>query len=272
MKIMPAAVAVLVGLGVNWLDGATASSAELQRIELNFDVETRSMTDGPLTVTLSMAVRSGDLTPIMTLHDEGRLVLEAEGTPNGYWSPHGNATFVEMDASNPYPEVVFSSHTGGSACCAHLVIATSSKDGETWNAVEWGLPGDLGPLADADGDGLYELVSHDFTFIAFGFDCNACNGAPMVIYSLSQGEIIDVTREPRFQPAHRREVEDMEAYARRHDRLTSIGWLTGWAAQKALVGEGEDAMKQVESVYDQKESPDFPANLRKFLKDTGYLP
>ena len=271
MKIMPAALAALISLGVFWLGKAAASGADLQRIELDFDVETRSMSDGPLTVTLSMDARSGDLTPIMTLHHEGRLVLEAEGTPNGYWSPHGNATFVEMDAGNPHPEVVFRSHSGGSVCCSHLVIATIAPDGETWMVVEEALPGDLEPLADADGDGLHELVSRNFTFLVPGFDCNACNGAPLVIESLTQGEIIDVSREPRFQPAHRREVDDMEAFARKHDRLQSIGWLTGWAAQKALVGEGEDAMKHVESVYDRKEFPDFPEALGQFLKDTGYL-
>ena len=149
---------------------------------------------------------------------------------------------------------------------------------------------------DADGDGNVELVGFDNRFL-YRFDSYASSLAPTQIFNLRGGKLVEVTREERFKPWLRTELARMEKEADEHpDSWKSNGFLAGWVAQKALVGEQADAWQRMSRSYDREtewglpcDSTDerkpkpvacndakakqemFPRELRAFLVKSGYL-
>ena len=152
--------------------------------------------------------------------------------------------------------------------------------------------GDGDFLDDLDGDGLAEIVTVDNRFL-YQFDCYACSAAPLVIYTVRGGKVIDVTTEPRFRAAHRDWLKQLEDERRSGDALDLAGLprrLGGGedparrrrrgleGAQRALGphdsdegeevcltgGEPEDCPKKNRAVLK------FPERLKLFLEQNGY--
>ncbi len=68
----------------------------------------------------------------------GKAVITLKGVSSGFDWPQAEAYIAEMDPSNPYPEVVFSTFSGGAHCCFNVLIATSTPDGKSWKAMNVG--------------------------------------------------------------------------------------------------------------------------------------
>jgi len=111
------------------------------------DWPTTSIGDGPGAPAISMdgvsayiLVKTVDdmATPVLVVESGGKEVLRVNGMAPGWEVPPGEATIVEMDPSNPYPEVVFTSFSGGAHCCTNVQIAVSDGTGKHWEAVEAG--------------------------------------------------------------------------------------------------------------------------------------
>jgi hypothetical protein len=207
----------------------------------------------------------------------------------GVSNPPVSVQIAELDPANTTPEVVVSFYTGGAHCCSDTTVLTQAKDGSSWQKVALGEL-DGGPLtaADLDRDGRYEFETRDNAFL-YTFGCYACSVAPLEILAVENGAEKDVTREPRFRPAH-------ESYLK--DIITGVpdysvnGFLAGYVAEKILLGEGKQAWALMLTQYDHasdwgldvcdqklKDNGDcpgktlhlsFPDALERMLKENGY--
>ena len=102
---------------------------------------------------------------------------------------------AELDLSNPYPEVLLSSFSGGAHCCNEVIVLTSDKTGKTWRKVKLGFfDGDSNGAEDIYKDGHYEYVTYDNRFLYY-FSSYAGSFAPTQIWQLNGNKFIDVSRQ-----------------------------------------------------------------------------
>ena len=229
--------------------------------------------------------------PILNVIVDGKKVLTIPGVGSGFDFIAAAASIAEMDPENTHPEIYFSSYTGGAHCC-NSIIVVEELDGR-WVGIPIGeFDGDGNYLEDADGDGLAEIVTVDNRFL-YAFDCYACSAAPLTITAIRGGKLFDVSADPRYLPAHREWLAQIESFVDPAQQWKSPGYLAGWVAAKIRVGEGAEAWQQLSSNWDAsadegeevcltgqaiEECPaksrailKFPERLRLFLEQTGYL-
>ena len=255
-----------------------------------------SVTSGGITAGISMVRRPGldpdEEVPLLGVFAGDQKVLETAGVASGFDFPAAEASIAEIDPKNSGPEVYFTSYSGGAHCCSTVIVA--DEVGGNWTAVPVGeFDGDGNYLDDLNDDGIAEIATVDNRFL-YQFDCYACSAAPLVIMSLDGGKVADVSADPRFVEANREWLRQIEDAVDPAERWTSPGYLAGWVAAKARIGEGEAAMKVVRERWnlaaDEGEEvcltggdPEdcarknravlkFPDRLELFLRQTGYLP
>jgi hypothetical protein len=256
------------------------------------NARTASVSDGDITATITMQ-RRADIdpdtdVPVLDVTVAGQQVLEAPGIASDSDDPDAEASIAEMDPTNHHKEVYFSSYSGG--CCSTVIVA--EEVGDHWVSIPIGdFDGDGGYLQDLNGDGLAEIATVDISFIN-RFDCTACSAAPRAIYSVKAGEVVDLTTDPRFLPAHREWLKEIESSVDPTQQWTSPGYLAGWLGEKIRVGEGAAAWQAInahwnfaadpgEPVCPNGDDPDqcdkkdqkvmkFPDRLRLFLTSEGY--
>lgn len=268
---------------------ALAADAEWQ--SLGEGIPALEAKAGAVSFRITMERRLGELVPVVTVREGGSVRLTMVGEASGFDFPQGDAAFLEMDPSAPGPEVAFTSFSGGAHCCTSVRVARRDADG-TWSEVRMGNwdGGGHEVLRDADGDGVTELVTVDNAFL-YVFDCYACSEAPLVVLALRDGEVEDVSAEPRFLPEHRSWLAEIEArQAEFGEGRKSPGFWAGWIAAKVRVGEGADAWATFERDYQPDPEDDvedctvaadvcpeanvirtpFPQALKQFLSDAGY--
>lgn len=252
--------------------------------------------DGPLSLEVTLT-KGGPpdallaMTPKLSLSVEGEKILDVEGSASFPDNPVFVIQIAEMDPANPYAEVAFSSFTGGAHCCSDTKVLTSSKDGKSWKIIEMdALDGDLLKLRDLDGDGRYEFAFHDNAFL-YAFGCYACSAAPLRVLQLSDGELKDHSRQPRFRAHQLNWLQNMLEWA--GEGMDMNGYLAGYVAQKILLGEGADAWKLMLKHHDReaewglafcavkendkgecpqgkKTTLSYPDALKRFFTKTGY--
>ncbi len=221
---------------------------------------------------------------------KGLPVVEAYGPDAGFDQPEAEASIAEIDPGNHYPEVYFAAYTGGAHCCTDVVVAEQQPHG--WVTVKVGeFDGGGDYLQDIDHDGLAEIVTVDNRFL-YTFDCYACSAAPLVIDTVRNGALIDVSKDPRYLPAHRDWLAQLEDTVEPSERWTSPGFLAGWVAAKVRVGEGADAWAALKAHWDSAHDAGeetcltgddidacpkgqikvlkFPERLKLFLDRNGY--
>ena len=209
---------------------------------------------------------------------------------SGLTPPETEASIANIDPGNHYPEVYFSAYTGGAHCCTNVVVAEERPYG--WVTVKVGeFDGDGGYLQDIDHDGLAEIVTVDNRFL-YTFDCYACSAAPLRIFTVRAGAVVDVSTDPRYLPAHRDWLAQLDQSVDPSTRWTSAGFLAGWVAEKIRVGEGADAWKELKAHWNYAQDPGeetcltggdldtcpkgqkkvlkFPDRLKLFLDQNGY--
>ncbi len=131
----------------------------------------------------------------------------------------------------------------------------------------------------------YKFETRDNAFL-YAFACYACSQAPLQILALKDGRIVDVSKEPRFKPAHEAWLKNMIVSVPDQD---VNGFLAGYVAQKIRLGEGREAWELMLKYYDRNADwgldvcsvePDacpgetekltFPEALERMLKKNGY--
>lgn len=217
-------------------------------------------------------------------------VAQATAPDAGFDPPATEASIAEIDPGNRSPEVYFDSFSGGAHCCTKVIVAEQQPHG--WVTVDVGqFDGDGGYLQDVDHDGLAEIVTVDNRFL-YTFDCYACSAAPLVIYTVRNGAVVDVSSDPRYLAAHRDWLAQLEDSVEPSQRWTSAGFLAGWVAAKVRVGEGAEAWKELRAHWNyagdegeatcltgadidacpkgQSKVLKFPDRLKLFLDRNGY--
>jgi hypothetical protein len=254
--------------------------------------ESASVTSDGVTATVTVVppVDPGGLyVPVLTVSVDGIKVAEATGAETDFDMRAAEAMIAEIDPGNDYPEVYFSSFSGGAHCCTTVMVA--SQVGNAWVVTPVGdFDGDGDYLEDLDGDGLAEIVTVDNRFL-YRFDSYAASAAPLSIFTVRGGDVIDISAEQRFLPGHREWLEELAAAAP-EDRWSSPGYLAGWLATRVRLGEGPEAWEELNANWDsaadegeetcltggepedcagdQIEVLKFPQRLRLFLSQNGY--
>ena len=179
---------------------------------------------------------------------KGKLVFslsEAFKNPAEYAS---SVKLVKLFPDSEYPQILFDAYTGGAHCCTMTEILLASKSGN-WQFADFGYrDGDELKFEDATGAGNYVVIGVDESF-NYTFDCYACSRPPIKIEEFKNGQLNDVTREPRFRDRLKYELQRIDS-----DPSTdwnSNGFLAGWAALKSLLGEQNDAFRRLLPLYDR---------------------
>ena len=232
------------------------------------------------------------LQPVAVVRVNGREVGRLSGAE--WQTPASLVQIAEMDPSNPYPEVLLSSFTGGAHCCKQIQVLTSDRNGKNWREVKLGpFDGGPSPAEDPLRSGRFLIVSIDNRFL-YRFACYACSTAPARIWALQGDAFVDVSHRPEFMPIHRRNLQRMAAWFQQKKPRSANGFLAGYVANKALVGEFADGWARMLQRFESSSDWDlteckgqldftgkcqgreivyssFPQALRAFLIETGYI-
>ncbi|GAX39635.1 WD-40 repeat-containing protein [Tolypothrix sp. NIES-4075] len=188
--------------------------------------------------------------------------------PSGSLAGENKLPVVDLDG-NKEPEVIADFFTGGAHCCVYSLIYRYNGTSKQYSKIrhEWGNAGY--ELKDLDKDGLSEFESRDDRF-AYAFTSYAASGYPLQIWQYRQGKMIDVTRRyPKLIAKHA--SENWQTYLQaKKEGDDGKGFLAAYLADKYMLGQGKDAWQQVEQVYQGSERSKYFAQVRQFLRETGY--
>jgi hypothetical protein len=295
MALRNALLATLLGAGL--LVGSPVK-AQVLRMDYQTNRSSGELNRGPVRVNVRHARRINEsglnvIEPMVTVWVNGAVVGQMSGAEK-VGGPAAVVQLAEMDPSNPYPEVMLSSFTGGAHCCNQIKVLTSDATGQNWKEVSLG-PFDSGPSPAEDPlrNGRFLIVDVDNRFL-YRFASYAGSAAPARIWQLQGQQFVDVTHQPEFVPLHRRNLQKMASWFQQKDTGPPNGFLAAYVANKALVGElydGWDRMtqrydassdwglKECKGDYDDKGNclgrevtyASFPEALRSFLVDSGYI-
>jgi hypothetical protein len=274
-----------------------------QTLRFNDDTKLRegTLSSGAVTASIQHRQRSnGDglqaSQPEVTVTVDGATVGRMVGAEKlGGFSLASLLQIVELDRSNPYPEVLLSSFTGGAHCCNDTRVLTSDREGRQWQLVTLG-PFDGGemPATDPLANGTYGVEGVDNRFL-YQFSSYAGSVAPPRFWQLQGTRFVDVSHQPETLPLHRRRLEQLSSWFREPVGDGEVnGFLAGYVATAALVGEFPAAWQQMLARYDRSSDwglrsctagfddqgrcrapelvyPSFPSALAAFLVQTGYL-
>jgi len=289
-------IAVLIGLGA--FCGSPAV-AQVLKMDYQNNRMSGSLRNGAMDVSAQQQRRinkdgSNVLQPVAVVRvneiEVGRLV----GAEKFGGSPAAVVQIAEMDPENPYPEVLLSSFTGGAHCCNQIQVLTSDRSGQTWREVKLGpFDGGPSPAQEPLGSGQLMIVGVDNRFL-YRFAPYAFSWAPARIWQLQGDVFVDVSHRPEFKPLHRRKLKRMAEWFKEKSPGSQNGFLAGYVANKALVGELYDGWDRMIQRYDSSSTwgldeckgttddngkclgrqinySSFPEALRAFLVDTGYI-
>jgi serine protease Do len=213
---------------------------------------------GPVTLSVRVQrVKKGrdfEFFVISEGHENGKPVFTVRGEESYSPQPGLKAAFVKLEGGTP--QAVVSQYTGGAHCCMRTTIMTKGA-GAKWQTVKAGaIDGDYGPaFEDLDGDGTFEMLSGDNRFL-YEFDSYAASRMPARIEKLVGGKLVDVTRDPKYRRYHVQYLAGMEAGADAETWKES-GFLAGWVAQKALLGERAEAIEKARTSFRKGDTLEF---------------
>jgi hypothetical protein len=185
---------------------------------------------------------------------------------------------------NAVPEVIVSTYTGGAHCCTEHTIYGWQKN--KFITTETGpLDSGGGEFKDLDGSGSLEFLSVDNAFL-YAFESYAGSFPPTRIYQYRAGKLVNATRQyPKVLRSRAWEMyQAFQPYQKENISLNGV--LAGYVAQKILLGEYQQGWNLMLARYDHKSDwglemykgdkvvgkyPNFPAALKAFLINTGYL-
>ena len=288
-----------------WIAGANSTKS----ISLNKLVTWDSGKDGHATI-----YRAGNVT--LTLRADHKstsqfpliiLTVRAKGgksfsltTSSGM--PSGPATadvgVGHLDPTNPTPEVVLSTYSGGAHCCTGIKILELETHG--WRIIP--IPDDAGGQGglptfptDINGDGVRDFVLSDDRF-AYAFGGFSASWLPPRVFTLESGHLVERSDSRQYTALYQHDMTDAEKHCARNDGFQN-GACAGYVADAARLGQLDPAWQFMLAHYDRNATdtlphgclstsvtpygacpkPDsislskFPSALAWFLRDNGYI-
>lgn len=256
----------------------------------NRDGSPRSYQAGPFTVTLAKAEHDGVLRPVFTISDGQGAPLTLAGAEGVMGMAQAEFTLAPLDRRATGPQLLVRTFTYGAHCCFEYRLVERRAD-------RW-LVRDLGQYdaagmpdpRDVDGDGSLELLGGDQRFL-YAFNAYAFSGVAPQIQEVVDGELVDVSADPRYRPAYEAdEPEARRACAENRDPGVCIPY----AATMARLGRLAEAWPLVEAADPSAKGEDattdcwgartycdgdrkvrvksFRQKVELALTDMGYLP
>lgn len=283
----------LFSRGDKYIETVWLPPTEKSRIEFGQSAPAHIIADG-LDVVIELGLDGDNRSVHLAGRAGTRELFNLETPPDAYADFGTAAEIVRIDRDTTYPQVLATQNTGGAHCCAQTWIATEISSG-SWTLVDAGLLDGGGYWAeDVDGEGAYELMSVDNSFL-YAFDSYAGSFAPIRISRLSGRRLTDVTDEPQWKDRIAQELAGTEFLARLDPSIwRTNGFLAAWVALKIRLGEGDAAWNRMLEAYDRnssfgplectdgrsvEECPaeslrqiPFPEALAAHLKANGYAP
>ncbi len=231
--------------------------------------------------------------PVLTAFYKGAKAFHiAIGSESPNEKPAAVARLVKLDPASALPSIVFSYYWQGAHCCTLTKFATLKSDG-SWAIVDSGaMDGDGYQFEDIDGSGRAYLVSVDQSFL-YTFASYAGSFAPPKIQKLDGGQLVDVTQDASMTHYVAQELFRQKAFAKQQDELKTNGYLAAFVADSMMLGQGDTAWRTMLADYEHDDNgfgidkcidqpfekcPDdkkgklpFPAGLRQFLTEHGYM-
>lgn len=216
---------------------------------------------------------------VVTVTAKGMAPLRVETDNQSAWY---RLAVVKIDRRDRLPGVIIENDSGGSA--GSVVLYAIKPVGHRFQRVvleqrvngvaqPWLLEGDIADNPwDLSRDGVIDIVARDGQF-AFAFGCNACTPRPPVIFTIRNGQGVDVSRDPAFAPIFRRDMKQNAAGCRNRKERYRNGACAAYAADAARLGVYGQAAANVARWYnpDGDGGADFPKVLHAFLVKAGYL-
>jgi serine protease Do len=208
---------------------------------------------------------------------------------------YNEAALAKLVVGASSPQVIVANNSGGAHCCTTTTFFSRDTDAASWTkTISPALDGGGYGYEDVDGDGVLELMSVDNHFL-YAFDSYAGSFAPVQIYRLKAGKIVDATDEPAMRPRLVQDLAGMEYDASVQPEIWKYnGFLAGWVAAKIRVGQGDEAwarfmknyqkdngfnqqtcttgQKVDECPQDKLKNIPVPKALAGFLRENGYAP
>ena len=232
--------------------------------------------------------------PVLTAFYKGtRAFRVAIGSESPNEKPAAVARLVKLDLASPLPSIVFSYYWQGAHCCTLTKLATLKSDG-SWTIVSSeAIDGDGYQFEDLDGTGRAYLVSVDQSFL-YAFASYAGSFAPPKIQRLESGRLVDITQDALMEHYIAQDMFRQKAFAKQQDELKTNGYLAAFVADAMMLGQGDAAWGTMLADYEREDNgfgidkcstdqpldkcPDdkkgklpFPAGLRQFLTEHGYM-
>ncbi|GBR45963.1 hypothetical protein AA11825_0202 [Acetobacter pomorum DSM 11825] len=178
----------------------------------------------------------------------GSLMAEDSG---GLMDLHLSLYQLAPDAQKTIlPQVVVSGYTGGAHCCQAAAIIEAAPQGQ-WRVVP--LPAQNGggePIVqDVARDGTRQLIYTDERF-DYAFASHAGSAMPVVLYQYQDGQLQNVTAQPRFAAYLRNQLAQDSAQWRKAGVTEVNGYLAAYVATSANIGELNAGWRYMMARYD----------------------
>jgi serine protease Do len=256
---------------------------------------------GEISVQITSSAKKGgsERHPVAIGRRNGRVIFtmsldeSTRDSDDSYSTDFAELTSIRLDPSTKKPQLVFTSYWNGAHCCTVTKIASEDPGTGQWNVAQGEtLDGGGYGFEDIDGDGAYELVNGDNSFL-YAFGPYASANSPSQISRIRNGRLEKVTQRAEYAPYLRQRLASMEHGAGIDtERWRDNNFLGGWVAQSILVGRGDQAWARVPQLYDRqsdwplemcverlpiakcpevsKRKIDFLTALRRHLDENGY--
>jgi serine protease Do len=170
--------------------------------------------------------------------------------------PAAKVHTIWLDRSALAPQIIFTYDWKGAHCCVVTAIATESSLND-WRVIQAdAIDGWDGYDYEENGSsGESLLVSLDQHFL-YAFDSYSASRAPIKIQRLTNGQLVDVTREPWASDRVLQSYFGITPENPSDSDWHSNGFLAGWVASSILVGRGQEAWAKMLANYDRE--TDFP--------------
>jgi len=250
---------IVFSKGDNYVEGIWQDSPAkpIREYESDGSTAAHSFTLDDLTITYRTEKKGeSEFLPIVSGSVQGRPVFTIAMEEAMAEAPRLTIRLFRLDPAAPRPTVMVTGYTGGAHCCYASSFATADASG-SWHVVT-GATLDSGgyQVEDVDRDGTLELSHVDNSFL-YTFASYAGSIAPRRVVRLVGKELKDVTREPRYRAFLRQDLASMEHFVDKSGMGEVNGYLAGWVAGKALVGELDEAWKVMLQRYERRSAISF---------------